>query len=174
MGARGGTLRVLDQAAIVIFFVVPVCAPLPHVAAHVAEAQFVAFFLADRVSTAVVGLDLVQTPITRKRLIAGVFPIPSHLLRVVAARVFCHSGRTSASGRVLPLGLGGQAICLVCHPVKGLQKILHIVPTDLFHWQVVAFEMAGVGTHDLSPLRLRHGVFAEPEVGDSDAVDGFS
>src|SRR5262245_12384932 len=74
--------------------------------------------------------------------------------------LFCRPSRPS---RILPLRFGRQAThfpSLLL--IQTLDKLLDILPRDLFHWPLrVTFEATRVRTHHRFPLGLRHFILAQ-------------
>ena len=87
-------------------------------------------------------------------------------------------GLAARTGGALPLGLGGQDSLAPCgqQPLQALQKVLHVIPTDLFYRAIggvrAILEEAGVAAaHHRLPQRLGTGRVGQPEAaGERDGV----
>src|SRR5262245_42937116 len=82
--------------------------------------------------------------------------------RVAVAKTVLRS-RARAAG-VLPFRLAGQTKTVTLHPVIEIrEETLGRVPTHLFHGQIRALVVRGIGHHHRLPLFLGHFVFPEVE-----------
>lgn len=92
--------------------------------------------------------------------VAAVVVIPCHVTNVVATAVFVVAAVVATARSKLPFSLGGQTEVATCVAVKAIDKCLAVVPTHLFYWQIVTFEIGWIAAHDGSPEGLRHLIFA--------------
>ena len=57
--------------------------------------------------------------------------------------------------------------------VEAVYKGLAVVPTHIFNWQVVAFEIGRIAAHDGAPNGLRYLIFADVVAAECDVVGRF-
>ena len=94
----------------------PIVAPLIYVATHVIQAKFVGFLGLDRVGRS-----------------AAITTIPRYFVGIVAAAVLISSAILASSCCILPLGFGRKSEVLPRQSVQLLDKLLTIVPRNIFH-----------------------------------------
>lgn len=105
-------------------FAIPVLAPFPDIAAHVVDAKFIGLLCA-------YGMCLA----------AAISIIPCYRPDIVAATVFIPSAPVASTGSILPLCLGGQAELHAGKLVQFADKVLAIIPTNLFNWQIISLKI---------------------------------
>ena len=129
----------------------PVLAPLPHVAAHVIDAQLVRLQTAHGARL----LSLFRPP--------GVAAAPSHLIGIVAAAVQVALRLVAATGGKLPLGLGGQTELQPGELVETLNESLRRIPVDVVDGPIhhVIFRL-GAAHHRVPQLARDLGGRDEP------------
>ena len=117
----------------------PFSAPFRNVAVHVVQPPGVGLLLTNRV-----------------RLVTTVSPVPASDVQrgLIPAGVIRRLG--SGAAGIFPLSLGRKSIPLLLLSAKPLAEFLRLMPRDMLDRQIVAFKKAGVGSHDLLPLLLRH------------------
>ena len=113
----------------------PVLAPLPHVPAHVVQAQLVRLLLPYRM-----------------RMPSAIVSVPSDLVQSVAPRVLVPLALDSSSRRVFPLRLHRQAEVQARPVVQPLDEPLAILPTYIFH-RIVSHALSLLG---FSPITSLH------------------
>ena len=118
---------------------IPVGAPLPHVATHVINAQFVWGFGGN-------GVGLTATVVT----------IPRHSVRVAAAAVFAGTAIHTATACIFPFRLGGQTELLPGKLIEFFDKIQTVVVANTLYRSIVANEIRWIVAHHSLPKRLRH------------------
>ena len=118
----------------------PVLTPLPHISAHVVDAQLVRRFRLDGMR----GKERVAI-------------IPRHIIGVVATTVLIAARGPAAASRKLPLRFGGQAEIRAGQLVEFLNKGLAVFPAYLFYGPLYISGKAGrIAAHHRSPQFLRY------------------
>lgn len=136
---------------------ITVAAELKDIARHVVETQLVG-------TLGAYGLVAV----------VGIGAIPCHVVYLVAAAVAVAAALASATGCILPFGLGGQPVVLAGEGVELLDKRLDVVPRDIFDGVVAAeLLLRRVAPHHLLPERLGGLVAADVEAAHGHLMGGL-
>ena len=135
----------------------PIVAPLPYVAAHVIQAEFVVFLGLDRVGLA-----------------ATITIVPRYFVGIVASAILISSAILASSCCILPLGFGRMSELLSSQSVQLLDKLLAVVPRNVLHRSlIVAFEVRRVAAHYCLPQLLRYFRLSYVVVRKGNAVNRF-
>ena len=126
--------------------VVPVVAPLPHVARHVVEPQFIGDERADGMGTEI-----------------AIEVVPSNPYGFIATRVGVSLRPPTTAGSIFPFSLGRQAEFHIRELVQPTDEFLHLIIVHLLYWQIVAHKVGGIVAHDGGPETLRYLVAAHIE-----------
>ena len=118
---------------------IPVAAPLPHIAGHIIQPQFVRHQPAHYVGR-----------------ITAIKLCPRHMHQIIRSCIRCALRLRTPSGSILPLRLRRQTKRQPRQLPQPRDKGLHLIETHLLHRQLVAHKVRRVIAHHSLPQRLRH------------------
>ena len=106
-------IPIMDRIALrtAAILIPSIAAPLPYIAAHVIDAQLVRQLAFHVAGPSVVAGYLVPIPViirTAKEPVAGVLPIPRHIVNIVVPSIIGAASATASFGSILPFRLGRQ------------------------------------------------------------------
>ncbi len=131
-----------------------VSAPFPHISVHLGKAP--------RIRGQTLHIDGLAPMALRRSIGASCMVAEVHLIErhVIAEREL---RRRPSSARILPFRLGRKT-CTASKVIRFefRKKLLHVVPTHLFDWSLIAFEPARLVAHDSPPERLGACGVGEP------------
>ena len=121
----------------------PIMTPLPHVAAHVIDAQLVGRLRCNRKSPKMVW-----------ECVCMCFKIPRNITKRITAAVNVALALDASFGGELPLCFRRQAEMLTRKLVELSDKSLAIIPADRLYGQIIALKAARIATHHSLPQSL--------------------
>src|SRR5579872_2033707 len=87
----------------------------------------------------------------------GILKEPSKFLQPASSAKLIRNieGKRAASGRIFPFRFCGQPVVPTRQGIESAQKLVHLIPTHIFHWApVTIFERTWRGLHHNFPLLL--------------------
>ena len=154
-----GAFGIVSRASGIVLFIKPVAAPLPYIAVHVKEAEFIGLHISYRM-----------------RGVFAVAIIPFHAIGLVAAGILISLAFVAAACSIFPFGLGRQSVLFAGEFVEPVDELHRIVPAHIVYravWAVLMLTAVVVFAHHSVPLSLGHIIPGYVEAIDHDLVAWF-